>query len=456
MKINLTATEIMLGAIGSMVGMGGASALGGAFGAVVDGYTVYGLFTLVFVPLVVYGLVADSKDKEGQRQRLSYRRGLYEIAQRHNAVTRRLEHEYELKSQGFGYFGSRNSEGLRDYYEAQYYRNKDAYERECRAYLETLSLDTETTRRRKRFWKAVVGLGLFSQLAACSYAVGALPDTMAGMPQTTTQTTQTTQASGDENDMTDTAEESTPWTARTIPMPHLRDHSLYVSNPDNVVSQQTEQRLNAMLGQLDDSLNIESAMVIVNHVENKDIFRFAQDIFDIYKVGKSDHGLVVVLAYKDHLARIHTGWSLESELTDAESSRLQRTYLVPYMKAEQPDSGMLALTEAICNTLLKKDLPIAREYVAPQQDSDDPIADLLMLNFFFAAGWLGLLAWLSHRYGKLSGRSYLLANPFAQTAVFVGGFGGGGGGSDFGGGGFSSGGGFSGGGSGGGGATSSW
>jgi uncharacterized membrane protein YgcG len=198
-------------------------------------------------------------------------------------------------------------------------------------------------------------------------------------------------------------------------------------------------------------------MIIVNHVANHVIFRCAQDIFDIYHVGKNDHGLVVVLAYQDHLARIHTGRSLESELTDIESSRLQHDYLIPYVKAEMPDSGMLALTQAIYNTLQKKDLSGVATYSKPE--TDDPLDGLVALYFILFGGWCVLLVYVLSHLGKINAAAFR-PNPFAaaQTGFVVGGghFGGGGGGGHFGGGGGFGGGGFSGGSSGGGGATSSW
>jgi uncharacterized membrane protein YgcG len=204
---------------------------------------------------------------------------------------------------------------------------------------------------------------------------------------------------------------------------------------------------------MDDSLLIESAMIIVNHVENEDPFRMAQDIFDKYKVGKNDRGLVIVLAYQDHKVRTHTGRALEADLTDIECSRLQQTYAIPSMKAEQPDSGMLYLTEAIYNTLQKKELP--RTYAQQLEDESDKLAAIVALYMLLFLGWALLILYLNHKYDGISGRNLLKPNPFAKAAAPVviigggrshGGFGGGGG--------FS--GGFSGGSSGGGGATSSW
>ena len=166
----------------------------------------------------------------------------------------------------------------------------------------------------------------------------------------------------------------------------------------------------------------------------------------------------MVLAYQDHLFRSHTGRSLEADLTDAECSRLQSEYLVPSMKAEMPDSGMIYLTQAVYNLLQGKEMPVMAPLVTPQQDDDD----LGAVGFYFLVliFWIIFALYIGRRYGMLSSAVALAANPFVDVPIVVGGGGHsrggfGGGGFSGGGGGFS-GGGFGGGSSGGGGATSSW
>ena len=151
---------------------------------------------------------------------------------------------------------------------------------------------------------------------------------------------------------------------------------------------------------MDDSLNIESVVAIVNRVEDQDIFRFAQDIFDIYHVGKDDRGLVMVLAYEDHLFRTHTGRSLEADLTDAECAQLQREYLIPSMKAEMPDSGMLYLTQAMYNLLQGKEKPVMSALVSPNQE-DDSLGDMSIYSAMFIF-WIVFALYIARRYGMMA------------------------------------------------------
>ena len=181
-------------------------------------------------------------------------------------------------------------------------------------------------------------------------------------------------------------------------------------------------------------------------------------------MGKDDRGLIVVLGYEDHSINISPGRSLEADLTDVECRRLQQEYVIPSMKAELPDSGMLYLAEAIYNLLQKKQLPemsyLTNNEAAANEDID-MVGLFIMIYMFLFGGWATLIAYLAHRYNGRMFTNWFKANPFAaQPEVIVthgGGFGGGHfGGGSFGGGGGFSGGSFGGGSFGGGGATSRW
>lgn len=159
--------------------------------------------------------------------------------------------------------------------------------------------------------------------------------------------------------------EDRTWTANSIPMPHLSDGYRYVSNPDGILSDSIVNCIDNIMWRMDNELGIESAVIVVNHVADRDIFRFAQDIFDKYGVGKDDRGLVLVLAYGDHLVRTHTGRSLEAELTDAECRRVQDKYLLPYVKKERPNAGMLNWTYALYDYMKDKQSHDVAERTTP-------------------------------------------------------------------------------------------
>jgi len=427
----------MMGAVAAIIGGGMANSYGASHGTVASVEALIQWYWMLFVPLTAAGLVADwMKNKEQSRQLQLRKQSLHDIARKYNAVVDMLQDSYREEKRLTGRHGK---EALRRSYEEKYRQNAKAFHAERSHFLSSQNKDTGKSRLFKKYWKALITIGLVCQVAACSYTAGTITALEPESQEPAERLTQT--------------QEAFQWNARNIPMPHLTDGSRYVSNPDGVVSAHTEEVLNRWLKRMDDSLQIESAMVIVNRVENGDPFRLAQDLFDRYQIGKNDRGLVVVLAYEDHRVRTHTGRSLEADLTDIECSRLQETYAVPYMKAEQPDSGMLYLTEAIYNTLKKKELPVTQyQRTATDIETVEGFIFLYMLMF---AVWAFLIIYLCYRYVGTTGSRLLKANPFVKAAPVVIVSGGGGRSGGFGGGGGFSG-GFSGGSSGGGGATSGW
>ena len=431
----------MVFTLGILIGGGTAIRLGSEYGTLISVWSFLQLYCAAFGTIAVSGIIVDKvKNRQLTSSRQKDKKMLRSIANKYNEVTSILESNYRAEKQNTSYFEKSKREQIRQKYEQQYFRNKNSFEREAKLFIGTHTGESPLSKKFKKFWTIVITAGILCNTAGCAYTLG-----MAGtLSQPHQQATVDTSQLG----------ETTAWNAENVPMPHLTDGSRYVSNPDGIVSDHTETILNQLLKKMDDSLQIESAMIIVNTIEGQDIFRFSQDIFDRYGVGKNDRGLVIVLAYKDHKVRTHTGRSLEADLTDIECSRLQQDYAIPFMKAEQPDSGMLYLTEAIYNTLKGKDLPIA-DFQKKEAEIDEAFG-VCAIYILLLGLWALLIAYIAYRYGKMSTSGLLRANPFAQAPVVIvsgGGFGGGGRSGGFGG---FSGGGFSGGSSGGGGATSSW
>lgn len=430
---------MMVGALATLIG-GGLALNMGTGGSVEMAETLSGILVLYMAGLLGSGLIVERKDKQLNQEIEALLAPQKQLAKKYNKVIDLLEDSYKLQKTNS--FFNENSK-IRNEFRALYSKHAAEYQMELRQLEKQRKADSPRMRLFKRYWTAVFAVGILLSIGSCCYTTGVIGQYSA---KPVAAATANRPATG----------EATEWNAENIPMPHLTDGSRYVSNPDGVVMPHTEQLLNQWLKRLDDSLQIESAMIIVNHVENGDVFTMAQDLFDKYKIGKDDRGLVVLLAYGDHKVRTHTGRALEADLTDVECSRLQQTYAIPFMKSEQPDSGMLYLTEAIYNTLKKKDLPLTWEQ--QQEKVTDELAGLLVLQFMILLGWFVAGIYLYRRYNGKSLGNALRSNPFHETPIFImGGFGGGRGGGGFGNGGiFGGGGGFSGGSSGGGGATSGW
>ena len=393
-------------------------------------------FLIVSAILVGIGLLADLFLNPNDRQIISQKRsGLSRIASKYNQQIRELQSQY--KSEKASGASSLSGRSLKRNYSARYENLRKEYLKERQDFIAFWKNENKRYALFGRLWGWLLVLIMCGAVFSCSYSLDVAVD---NCPQT---------------------EQAGPiyWNADNIPLPHLTDGSLYVSNPDSVLSATTVSRINETMLQLDNELGIETAVIVVNHIENDDPFRLAQDVGNRAGIGRNDRGLVIVVGYQDHSINISPGRSLEADLTDAECYRLEQRYVIPGMKAEQPDSAMLYLAEGLY--ALMKDKPL------PEMNIERPVTDESMalgLYFWFSVGWLVLTMFLERKFEWLAvyGTVALLANPFAEAPVYVstggGGFGGNSRGGFGSGGGFGGGfgGGYGGGSFGGGGATSRW
>lgn len=282
---------------------------------------------------------------------------------------------------------------------SQYYQMRDLFERDVEMDAITWKAAHLNVTGVMRGWQWVSVLAALYCLAGCSFQFG--------MSVEETPSSQLHAAVDNE-----------PWSAENIPMPHLTDGEQYVSNPDSILSANTVDSLNKKMGLLDDSLSIETAVIVVNHIKDDDPFRFAQDVFKYYGVGRNDRGLVILLAYGDRAINMSTGVSLEADLTDAECRRLQSNYLIPYMKAEQPDSGMLSLADGLLALMFKKEMP--PQATVSTLKSDDNINGInkesgyIIFYMVMLAFWFFMVRRQSREMDRLAGLpgKYPDSNPF--------------------------------------------
>ncbi len=366
---------------------------------------------------------------------ITYADNLKMLTNRYNNAIRQLKHSFMQEEHQTGMFGGMGSASLAQRYSNRYLQLAASYRQEAAQMLSLQQRANPSWAKWRKLWAWCFVAGVLLAVTCCQYA---LP---AAEPQAA---------------VANTTESVTYWNAENIPIPFLQDSTQYVSNPDHVLSPQAVQRMNGTLLSLDKQLGVQSVVIVVNHIENDDPFRMAQDVGNRYGVGVGDRGLVVVVGYEDHSINISPGRSLEADLTDAECHRLEQRFVVPAMKVQQPDSAMIYLVEGIYALLQQKPMPTMS--VSKQEDSS--AEDLpVLLTMVFLTGWALFFVRLNRKYVwiALLNNIGLMANPFhTGSGFYMGGFGGGHGGGFGGGGGGFSGGSFGGGSFGGGGATSRW
>ena len=128
-----------------------------------------------------------------------------------------------------------------------------------------------------------------------------------------------------------------------VPNVRLTDVRRYVSDPTSILSHAATDTINAILGRLEKSTGIETAVVMLPSIGENDIFDFSTSLFRKWGIGKkkSDNGLLILFVMDQHKVRFATGYGIEGTMTDAMSKRIQTQYMVPAFKRSDWNKGMV-------------------------------------------------------------------------------------------------------------------
>ncbi len=226
----------------------------------------------------------------------------------------------------------------------------------------------------------------------------------------------------------------------------------------DVMTAQSRGETEAKLKQLEDKSSIQLVVATVKSLQGSDIETYANQLFRTWKLGEAqkNNGVLLLVAPAEHKVRIEVGYGVEGTLTDALSSVIISSAIIPRFKAGDFSGGIERGVDGII-TVLSGDT--ADWQPKTQVRSEDAAADfnklfpalLFILMVFLIRYLIGNVSnTVAGRYVRRGGRTIFI--PYSGSSWGSGWSGGSGG---FGGG---FGGGFSGGGgsSGGGGASGGW
>lgn len=231
----------------------------------------------------------------------------------------------------------------------------------------------------------------------------------------------------------------------------------YVNDFAHVLNPTTASQIEDLCKQVDEKAHAQITLVTINTLDGSDIESYSIGLAQRWGVGpKTDRGVLMLYAIKDHRARIEVGYGLEPILPDGKVGSFQRE-AIPLMRQGDYNQALLLVTSRVADVIaadagvqLTNSYPRAPTRRVPEPARGPSIGGifviLIVILIILFTPLRTLLFWM------------LFSNIFGGGR---GGWGGGGGGfGGFGGGGGSSGGGgfggFGGGSFGGGGASSSW
>ena len=149
------------------------------------------------------------------------------------------------------------------------------------------------------------------------------------------------------------ATDTKQYTIDDVPNVRLSDVRQYVTDPSAILSTTARDSINAILGRLEKSTGIETAVVMLPSIGDEDIFEFGHELFRKWGIGKkkSDNGLLILFVMDQKKVRFTTGYGIEGTMTDAMSKRIQTTIMIPRFKKGNWDSGMVSGVRAVAKTL---------------------------------------------------------------------------------------------------------
>jgi uncharacterized protein len=239
-------------------------------------------------------------------------------------------------------------------------------------------------------------------------------------------------------------------TARPEAVKDLPRPTDYVSDFAGMLSPETKQELDLLCGQVDRQAHAQIAVVTIKTLDGEPIQDYSVQLWDTWKIGQKDRGVLILLAVQDRKRWITTGYGLEAILPDSRVGDIGRQ-MVPYLRSGDYNDAVSVAVGQISQIIAKDagvtlQQPLHRRGPPQQQAIRLSLGQLiifgivifLVILFLARAGGSGLIGFLLGMFLGGGGR---------------GGWGGGGGGGDGGGSGF---GGFGGGSTGGGGAGGDW
>jgi uncharacterized protein len=225
----------------------------------------------------------------------------------------------------------------------------------------------------------------------------------------------------------------------------------------DVINAQSRGALETKLKELEDKSSIQLVVATVKSLQGSDIETYANGLFRFWKLGQAqkNNGVLLLVAPAEHKVRIEVGYGLEGTLTDALSSVIIASAIIPRFKAGDFSGGIERGVDGIINVLSGDSAGWQNKVEVRREDASADFDKLFPLLFFLLVIFV---CWylIHHAGGGPTGRG---SGRRRGGPIFIP-YGGPGWGSGWGGGGLGGGfgGGFGGGGgsSGGGGASGSW
>lgn len=140
-----------------------------------------------------------------------------------------------------------------------------------------------------------------------------------------------------------------------IPIPTVQK-DVYVYDEDNIIDDDIEKQVNALLIALEEQTGAEIAVVTVKSLLNKEIEDYSYNLANTLGIGKKDedNGVLLLISKPDKRVRLEIGRGLEGCLPDSKCGRILDDYFVPYRENDEYSEGTHQTIKAVVSVIAKE------------------------------------------------------------------------------------------------------
>ncbi len=211
-----------------------------------------------------------------------------------------------------------------------------------------------------------------------------------------------------------------------IPIPTVQEN-VYVYDQDNILDDETEQKLNTLLVELERQTTSEVVVITVESLLDMEIEDYSYELANTLGIGKAkeDNGVLLLMSRSDEKVRLEIGKGLEGCLNDSKCGRILDNYFVPYREEDKYSEGTYKTVQAVVSVVAEEyevtidgsDEEIAKEFKQQEEDHDKKLLRMIIIIIVLAI--LFVICDFAFFDGKIG------AVIFAGGGSSSGGFGGG-------------------------------
>ena len=177
----------------------------------------------------------------------------------------------------------------------------------------------------------------------------------------------------------------------------------------NIITRKDKEEINSYLESLENSTGAQVAVLTINSLNGDSIEDFSMKVAESWKLGQKDkdNGALIVVALKEHKARIEVGYGLEGTLTDTKCGLILRNVIIPEFRNGDYSEGILKGVKNITGIISANEELVSKS-VLKESDKDNSYMGILY-GFLWVFGWFILSSCIA------SGRS----NHFLPWIIFT-------------------------------------